>query len=230
MSVIKLSLFHMSLRLCAGFLMTFSLAAHAAPPVEDLTYLDDIEGKGDYFWKDDEGVSFIETVIQHGQFERALRLIDKDVLSHLDDRHPFSSVFEMALRVGDSVLIKKLIVDAKAKNILTEGDFNYGLANALSNDEQQIVELFLREGASLDVMKERYPALLAEAVYQEHAQVARMLIETGFPLNSFSGTGESVLMMAVWKQNSEMVEYLLDQGVDLTLADGNDLTELGVAL
>lgn len=100
---------------------------------------------------------------------------------------------------------------------------------ACANGHEKVVEILLKNGASVNARDERLCTALHHAAQRGRSQIIDMLIRSGCDINALDKNNWSPLMSACYWANPDAVMCLLEAGADHTIvnADGrNCLLEL----
>ncbi len=91
------------------------------------------------------------------------------------------------------------------------------LLNAAYNGYQQIVEMLITHGASVQVKDDRGETPLHKACINGHQDIVELLIASGSEVEARSTDGSTPLHMAAYGQHLEVVRFLQKNGANLDL-------------
>lgn len=104
-------------------------------------------------------------------------------------------------------------------------------ARAVSEGNEEAVELFLRAGFSPDARNSKGVPAVSLAIRSRHRNIVQKLIERGADVNvSSADRGDTPLMEAAVRGEPEILEDLLKNGADLNVQNENLQTALMLAI
>lgn len=118
----------------------------------------------------------------------------------------------------DARMLEKILSQADV-NVVDESGNTPLMVAARYNDNEQIVEMLIYEGANIHAINEqRRNALMVAAVYNKNTVISRVLLDAGSDINAVDAEGKTALMLAAqFTHNPQVVELLLSRGADKTL-------------
>ncbi len=105
------------------------------------------------------------------------------------------------------------------------------MAHYIEKEKEEICELLLNAGMSVNAKTSDGVPLLSVAVRNDMSDKVKWLLSLGADINAISGDrGYSAVMDAVWRKNYDLTKYLIEKGASLEFisSDGQPILVLAV--
>lgn len=103
------------------------------------------------------------------------------------------------------------------------------LMNACIEGDEEIIQLLLDGGASVDIVNKDGMTAFTIACSHGHISAAQLLLNSGANINHFNKNRWTALMSACKENNEEVVSFLLENGSNITLVNNNYQTARDLA-
>lgn len=136
--------------------------------------------------------------------------------------------FSDAVVFGDFDIVKSM-VEENAEIINSQDKYGYtALHNVMSEEEFEIVEYLIKNGADVNIQNEDGVTPLHLAAYTENANI---LLDNGAEINQQDNRGNTPLHAAViaGEEHREMIKFLIDNGADASIINQEGKTPLDFA-
>src|SRR5262249_30816376 len=125
-----------------------------------------------------------------------------------------------AVKAGNPDAVVALLKKSGGRDVNTrEPDGTTALHWAIRGDEDEIVRLLLKAGASPDAANRYGVTPLMLAATNGNPVLTDLLLKAGADANAALPRGETVLMTAARAGNPDVVKLLLDRGANINAAD-----------
>ncbi|MCR5401249.1 MAG: ankyrin repeat domain-containing protein, partial [Treponema sp.] len=101
---------------------------------------------------------------------------------------------------------------------------------AVRNDNAQLVEWLLKNGAELNpVSEDRGYTPLMDAVWRKNEEITKLLIDKGADVNVINKEGQTMIILSVGSENLEITRLLCQAGADADIQDQMGMSAYGYA-
>ena len=101
---------------------------------------------------------------------------------------------------------------------------------AVRNDNAQLVEWLLKNGAELNpVSEDRGYTPLMDAVWRKNEEITKLLIDKGADVNVINKEGQTMIILSVGSENLEITRLLCEAGADVDIQDQMGMSAYGYA-
>ncbi len=101
---------------------------------------------------------------------------------------------------------------------------------AVRNDNAQLVEWLLKNGAELNpVSEDRGYTPLMDAVWRKNEEITKLLIDKGADVNVINKEGQTMIILSVGSENLEITRLLCQAGADVDIQDQMGMSAYGYA-
>jgi ankyrin repeat protein len=125
-----------------------------------------------------------------------------------------------AASLGNRIEICKLLIDNNADVNYTHNgisSLHYALSDALSYNNNSIVELLIDKGVKIDKIKNAIH--LPRACLNNSNYIIKLLLDGGCDINTIDYHGRTSLMYSLKNNNMEIINLLLEKGADVNITD-----------